>query len=82
MVKAPGDLHEGEGRVVDGVAFRKEHGRVQAFSAVCPHEACDVEWNAEERTWDCPCHGSRFTADGSVLNGPAVEPLKPVEVEK
>jgi Rieske Fe-S protein len=40
---------------------------------------CDVAWNGVERSWDCPCHGSRFTPDGEVLNGPAHDPLERID---
>jgi len=55
--------------------YRDEDGEVHAVSAVCPHMNCVVHWNDAERTWDCPCHGSRFDYDGEVLSGPAVEDL-------
>jgi Rieske Fe-S protein len=55
--------------------YRDPHGRVHALSPICTHLACDVRWNTAERSWDCPCHGSRFTAEGKVLNGPAVADL-------
>jgi Rieske Fe-S protein len=74
------DLAPGEGRVVSRhgrqIAVSKdEEGVVHAVSARCTHLACIVAWNDAERTWDCPCHGSRFARDGSVLQGPAVNPL-------
>ncbi|QRV14955.1 FAD-dependent oxidoreductase [Haloterrigena salifodinae] len=55
--------------------YRDEEGSVHAVSAVCPHMGCLVRWNDAERTWDCPCHGSRFTHEGDVLSGPALEGL-------
>ena len=61
----------------DVAAFRDEDGRMHAVSAVCTHMGCVVGWNGTDRTWDCPCHGSRFSLSGEVLNGPAVKGLQP-----
>ena len=58
-------------------AYRDEHGALHEFEAACPHLGCIVAWNAAEKTWDCPCHGSRFGALGAVLNGPALVGLTP-----
>jgi len=74
-------LAPGEAAVVqaDGgpvAAYRDDDGAVHAVSAVCTHMGCLVSWNNGERSWDCPCHGSRFAVDGQVLNGPAVQPLE------
>jgi Rieske Fe-S protein len=60
-------------------AYRDDTGRVHERSAVCPHLACIVAWNSAEKTWDCPCHGSRFDAIGHVVNGPANTNLAPAE---
>ncbi|MEQ1903794.1 MAG: FAD-dependent oxidoreductase [Pirellulaceae bacterium] len=59
-------------------AFRDESGTVHQCSAVCPHLGCVVEWNHNESTWDCPCHGSRFDKHGKVICGPANTNLAPV----
>ena len=59
-------------------AFRDDDGSVTMVSAVCTHMGCLVDWNEAERTWDCPCHGSRFKPDGSVIGGPAETPLPKV----
>jgi len=80
------DLAPGTGAVVQrGAAkvavFRDDSGAVHERSAVCTHLGCVVRWNTEERSWDCPCHGSRFAPTGEVLNGPAPAPLNPVEPE-
>ena len=84
-VKSLGEIKPGEGAVLrDGLkkiaAYRDENGNLHAFSAVCPHLGCVVRWDACEKTWDCPCHGSRFDALGCVVNGPAVSDLEPTEV--
>ena len=75
------DLAPGEGAIVSAAGkkvagFRDADGRLHAVSSRCTHLGCQVVWNAAERTWDCPCHASRFDVDGSVLNGPAVKPLE------
>ncbi|MDQ3821446.1 MAG: FAD-dependent oxidoreductase [Acidobacteriota bacterium] len=76
------DVIEGEGRVVevDGekTAVCKLDGVVHSVSATCTHMGCIVAWNNAERSWDCPCHGSRFNYDGTVIQGPANEDLKKV----
>lgn len=78
---SPSELSGGEGRVlnVEGeklAVYRDDEGELQAISPVCTHLGCVVEFNASERTWDCPCHGSRFRPDGSVIRGPARKPLE------
>lgn len=59
-------------------AYRDENGRLHQVSATCTHLGCIVRWNDAERTWDCPCHGSRFAPSGEVIEGPAVRDLPPV----
>jgi glycine/D-amino acid oxidase-like deaminating enzyme/nitrite reductase/ring-hydroxylating ferredoxin subunit len=59
--------------------YRAEDGSIVERSAVCTHVGCIVHWNGFEKCWDCPCHGSQFHPDGTVLNGPAVRPLAKVE---
>jgi Rieske Fe-S protein len=55
--------------------WKDKQGKPHALSAACTHLGCTVTWNNAERTWDCPCHGSIFSADGSIIHGPAVAPL-------
>ncbi|BDB30522.1 FAD-dependent oxidoreductase (plasmid) [Cupriavidus sp. P-10] len=57
-------------------AYRDAAGALHVVSAVCTHMKCMVHWNAVERSWDCPCHGSRYSPDGQVLEGPALSPLR------
>ena len=78
------DLAPGEGKVMtrDGkrvAACRDASGEIHLCSAVSPHLGCIVAWNAAEGTWDCPCHGSRFTAEGRVIAGTAESDLKAIE---
>jgi glycine/D-amino acid oxidase-like deaminating enzyme/nitrite reductase/ring-hydroxylating ferredoxin subunit len=69
-------IKRGLGRVA---VYRDENGKLHECSAVCPHLGCLVAWNTAEKTWDCPCHGSRFNALGHVINGPANKDLPPVK---
>jgi Rieske Fe-S protein len=62
--------------------YRAADGAVTERSAVCPHLGAIVCWNAAEKTWDCPAHGSRFDTEGNVLNGPAASGLSAVEPAK
>lgn len=78
--KEVSELEPGEGAVVEARgervgAYRDPEGKLHAVSLVCTHLGCHVTWNPAERSWDCPCHGSRFDVDGAVLHGPALRPL-------
>ncbi|WP_353642483.1 FAD-dependent oxidoreductase [Mesorhizobium sp. WSM2239] len=79
-VRSVDDIPPGEGALVriDGkmtAAFRTDEGDLKLCSASCTHMGCVVRWNPFEQCWDCPCHGSHFSADGEPLQGPAFEPL-------
>lgn len=74
------ELTPGEGGIVtaDGrkvAGYRDPDGCLHAVSARCTHLGCQLAWNAADTSWDCPCHGSRFTVEGDILNGPATRPL-------
>jgi glycine/D-amino acid oxidase-like deaminating enzyme/nitrite reductase/ring-hydroxylating ferredoxin subunit len=86
-VVSAADIEPGGGAiVVQGVkrlaVHRDEAGTLHVRSAVCPHLGCVVQWNPGERTWDCPCHGSRFDARGEVLHGPARTGLADASLEE
>ena len=76
-------VKRGEGKILKLggkkiAVYREGNGRVKKMSAVCTHMGCLVRWNQAEATWDCPCHGSRFSPQGKVLGGPAETPLASV----
>lgn len=75
------ELEPGQGDVITKhgkkiAVYKEEDGTVNCFLARCPHLGCLLEWNQEEKSWDCPCHGSRFTKDGQLINGPANGDMK------
>ena len=79
-----GEIARGEGALIRNglkkyAVYRDSEGALHAHSAKCTHLGCIVQWNATEKTWDCPCHGSRFSAYGSVLHGPAVGNLAAID---
>jgi glycine/D-amino acid oxidase-like deaminating enzyme/nitrite reductase/ring-hydroxylating ferredoxin subunit len=88
----PGDVESinllapGQGAIVNMkgkkvAVYKDESQMVHTFSAVCPHMGCILQWNSDERSFDCPCHGSRFTCMGAVVNGPAIGDMERVEVK-
>jgi glycine/D-amino acid oxidase-like deaminating enzyme/nitrite reductase/ring-hydroxylating ferredoxin subunit len=82
--EAPEEMPRGEGRVIRRkthpvAVYRDDDGAIHEMTAVCPHLKCIVHWNTLEKSWDCPCHGSRFDAMGKVFTGPAVSSLAPVD---
>jgi glycine/D-amino acid oxidase-like deaminating enzyme/nitrite reductase/ring-hydroxylating ferredoxin subunit len=80
----PDAIAAGQGAIVRrglrrAAAFRDDAGALHVFGSACTHLGCELRFNDAERSWDCPCHGSRFDAlDGRVLEGPAVKPLSPL----
>lgn len=84
LTRRPRELEQippGEGRIlkIDGervAVYRDELDHYTAVSPICTHLGCMVHWNGAEKSWDCPCHGSRFTTSGAVIEGPALAPLE------
>lgn len=81
------DLARGDGKVVNyegkkvGV-YKDEVGKLYAVNPACPHIACAVSWNTAEKTWDCPCHGSRFSYTGTMVTGPSRKDLQQIDLRK
>lgn len=81
----PEELERGEGGAVtvagkQAGAYRDPEGVMHVVDTTCTHMGCETKWNDGDRTWDCPCHGSRFTYTGEVLEGPAKKPLTRLDV--
>lgn len=86
-IKELAAIRNGEGKVISyegkKIALYKDRGgNLKALSPICPHAKCLVKWNSAEKSWDCPCHGSRFTPDGEILTGPASKPLEKISLAK
>jgi glycine/D-amino acid oxidase-like deaminating enzyme/nitrite reductase/ring-hydroxylating ferredoxin subunit len=84
--RTPESLGPDEGAVVElngrrAGAYRDPQGNLHLVDTTCTHMGCEVKWNAGERTWDCPCHGSRFDCRGNVVEGPALKPLAKLETQ-
>jgi len=82
-VKSTDEIEPGSGAVLRRgmkkiACYRDGNGKVHEMSAVCPHLGCIVQWNGAEKSWDCPCHGSRFNKEGKMINGPSNIDLPPV----
>jgi Rieske Fe-S protein len=81
------EIPVGDGRVIQSgaekiAAYRDEENNLHLCSAVCTHMDCIVDFNKEEKSWDCPCHGSRFSFDGKVIEGPAIFDLPKRNLKK
>lgn len=79
-IESENELKNGEGAILSKgtskfAVYRDENGKLHKRSAICTHMGCIVRFNSLEKTWDCPCHGSRFTTDGKPINAPAMTPL-------
>lgn len=82
-MKTINQLKNGEGGIVEVnsqevAVYKNEEGEILKMSPLCPHQGCTVEWNQSQKTWDCPCHGARFAADGKLMQGPATRDLEKI----
>lgn len=79
------DLQNNEGKVIEvngkRIGIVKIDGKLKGLSLICKHRGCEVEWNGSDKTWDCPCHGSRYELDGSLKRGPAESDLDSIVIK-
>ncbi|KNY25959.1 Rieske (2Fe-2S) iron-sulfur domain-containing protein [Pseudobacteroides cellulosolvens ATCC 35603 = DSM 2933] len=73
-------IRPGEGKIIEANgqkagAYRDEQGTLHVVDTTCTHMGCELSWNPAEKSWDCPCHGSRFSYEGGVIEGPALRSL-------
>jgi len=85
-IRSIAELQPAEGKIVNFegeklAVYKDEKGKVTALSPVCTHAGCIIQWNAYEGSWDCPCHGGRFSVRGKVLCGPPVKDLQKIDIE-
>nr|WP_239534021.1 FAD-dependent oxidoreductase [Thalassobacillus pellis] len=83
----PESLEKGQGDIVEingkrAGAYKDEKGKLHIVDTTCTHMGCEVDWNSAEHTWDCPCHGSRFSINGEVIEGPAKNPLRCIKMDE
>ena len=74
------EIKPGKGEIIEANgeragAYRDEQGTLHVVNTTCTHMGCECNWNSAEKSWDCPCHGSRFSYEGDIIEGPAVKPL-------
>jgi glycine/D-amino acid oxidase-like deaminating enzyme/nitrite reductase/ring-hydroxylating ferredoxin subunit len=86
-VKSIQEVRAGSGAIIrhgasNVAVYRSDDGLIHAMSAACTHQGCVVQWNNTEKSWDCPCHGSRFDRFGKVVNGPASRDLAALDARK
>ena len=86
-LKELSELATNEGKIVKYrdeklAIFKDDSGAVHALSPICTHVGCEVKWNNAEQSWDCPCHGTRYSYDGRVMTGPAIKDLAKINVRE
>ncbi len=85
-ISSTSELKAGQGAIISKglkkiAVYKDDKGKVSAYSAICSHLGCVLQWNADEKSFDCPCHGSRFTYEGKLINGPAITDLKKISIK-
>jgi glycine/D-amino acid oxidase-like deaminating enzyme/nitrite reductase/ring-hydroxylating ferredoxin subunit len=88
LIPAPDDvdINPEEGKVIEingekVGAYKDNEGKLHLVDITCTHMGCELKWNAAEKSWDCPCHGSRYTYDGDIVEGPTTKPLRRIKID-